>query len=190
MKLQEDDYEVKQDDDQHRTTGFLRRIVVAGQGGVTLSYVCPHCHPFPLEDHILSVSMKHGEKRCNWWCAACGRSARRPVQLKGPNRDLVFQDSADPSEGRSFGPTRHLKVRAIILCVFSSCLRTSRRAEAASWKRSSRVFRNHGRPEKFHRGEDRRPGEELGGDQKWSGADSTEMFPDAAFREGCDTSMR
>ena len=31
------------------------------QGGVTLSYVCPHCHRYPLEDHIWSVSTKHGD---------------------------------------------------------------------------------------------------------------------------------
>ena len=35
---------------------------VEGQGGVTLSHVCPHCHRFHLEDHI-------------WWVTGMGRSS-------------------------------------------------------------------------------------------------------------------
>ena len=37
-----------------RSTDYLRRIIapVGGQGGVTMSYLCPHCSSFPLEDHI------------------------------------------------------------------------------------------------------------------------------------------
>ena len=52
-KLKESYFEAKQDDDQRKSvvqqikqknTDFLRRIFVPveGQGGVTLSYVCPH----------------------------------------------------------------------------------------------------------------------------------------------------
>ena len=41
-----------------RSTDYLRRIVapVGRQGGVTMSYLCPHCNSFPLEDHIWWVS--------------------------------------------------------------------------------------------------------------------------------------
>ena len=59
-KLQEFYHEVKQVDDQRksvvqimqRSTDFLRRIIVPveGQGRVPLSWVCPHCHRYPLED--------------------------------------------------------------------------------------------------------------------------------------------
>ena len=70
VKLQGCYYEVRQDEDQRRSivqkimqnsTDFLRRIIVPvqGQGGVTLSYVCPHCHRFPREAYIWRVSMKH-----------------------------------------------------------------------------------------------------------------------------------
>ena len=41
-----------------RSTDYLRRIIapVGGQGGVTMSYLCPHCNSFPLEDYIWWVS--------------------------------------------------------------------------------------------------------------------------------------
>ena len=33
---------------------FLRRLVApaGGQGGVTMSYLCPNCNSFPLEDYV------------------------------------------------------------------------------------------------------------------------------------------
>ena len=45
-----------------KSTDSLRRIVapVDRMGGVTLSYVCPYCHCFPLEDYIWWVSSGHG----------------------------------------------------------------------------------------------------------------------------------
>ena len=51
-----------------RSTDYLRRIIapVGGQGGVTMSYLCPHCNSFPLEDYVRWVS---GGKRTRWWCA-------------------------------------------------------------------------------------------------------------------------
>ena len=41
-----------------RSTDYLWRIIapVGGQGGVTMSYLCPHCNSFPLEDYIWWVS--------------------------------------------------------------------------------------------------------------------------------------
>ena len=37
-----------------RSTDYLRRIIapVGGQGGVTMSYLCPNCNSFPLEDYV------------------------------------------------------------------------------------------------------------------------------------------
>ena len=37
-----------------RSTDNLRRIIApaGGQGGVTTSYLCPHCNSFPLEDYV------------------------------------------------------------------------------------------------------------------------------------------
>ena len=57
-----------------KSTDFLRRIIapVDGMGGATLSYVCPHCNWFPLEDYIWWVSSGHRKKQCSRWFAACG----------------------------------------------------------------------------------------------------------------------
>ena len=46
-----------------KSTEFPRRIIapVGGMGGVTLSYICPHCNSFPLEDHVWWVSTGHGD---------------------------------------------------------------------------------------------------------------------------------
>ena len=45
-----------------KSTDCLRRIIalVGGQGGVAMSYLCPNCNSFPLEDYVWWVS---GEKR-------------------------------------------------------------------------------------------------------------------------------
>ena len=79
---------------------FLRRIIVPveGQGGATLSNVCPHCHRYPLEDHIWWVSSGHGKKQCNWWCAACGGQCN----WKSPNRVLAIQDSTSRRVAKVF----------------------------------------------------------------------------------------
>ena len=78
---------------QRKSADLLRRIIAPVDGRVTLSYVCPHCNWFPLDDYIWWVSNGHGDgnnrkkKHCNWWCAACrGRYAWR-----APNRILVAQ---------------------------------------------------------------------------------------------------
>ena len=41
-----------------RSTDYLRRIIAPAerQGGVTMSYLCPHCNSFPMEDYIWWVS--------------------------------------------------------------------------------------------------------------------------------------
>ena len=70
---------------------FLRRTIapVDGMGGVTVSYVCPHCNCFPLDDFIWWISTGHGDgnnrkkKHCNWWCATGGGQYEwRPTPLK------------------------------------------------------------------------------------------------------------
>ena len=73
-------------------------------GGVTLSYVCPHCNRFPLEDYIWWVSTGHGDgnnrkkKHCNWWCAACGGQS----EWRAPDRILVVQLCVNASEAKVF----------------------------------------------------------------------------------------
>ena len=60
-----------------RSTGFfLRRIIApAGwQGGVTMSYLRPHCDSFPLEDYVWWVSGR--KRRNNRWCVICGEKTR------------------------------------------------------------------------------------------------------------------
>ena len=82
-----------------RSTDFLRRIIApgGGQGGVTLSYVCPHCNSFLLEDHIWWVTTEK-KKSCNWWCATCGC-----LHDKGtPNRKLVLQVGTNASRPKVF----------------------------------------------------------------------------------------
>ena len=40
------------------------------QGCVTMSYLCPHCSGFPMEDYVW---WSLGDtKHTNWWCAICG----------------------------------------------------------------------------------------------------------------------
>ena len=79
-KLQECHSEVKQDDERNSIVQQIQQrttVPVEGQGWVTLSFVCPHCHRYPVEDYIWWVSTKHVDgnkkkKQCNRWCAACG----------------------------------------------------------------------------------------------------------------------
>ena len=69
-----------------RSTDCLWRIIapVGAQGGVTMSYLCPHCNSFPLEEYVSWVS---GGKSTKWWFAICGEK----YDWKQPNRLLVAQ---------------------------------------------------------------------------------------------------
>ena len=69
-----------------KSTDFLRRVIapVDEMEGVTLSFVCPHCHCFP--------------EMCNWWCAACGGQC----DWKAPNRVLVIQDGMNRRNAKAF----------------------------------------------------------------------------------------
>ena len=138
----------KQDDDQRKSivqqimqksTDFLRRIIVLveGQGGVTLSYVCLHCHRVPLEDYIWWFSMGHGDsrkkgkKQCSRWCAACGGQCN----WRNPNR--VFGHTgpcgSQRREGVS-GACPATQSRARNKCVCSQVAGDlAGRAEIASW---------------------------------------------------------
>ena len=91
--LKESFFQARHEDDQRKSIvqqvlqksmGFLRRIIapVEGQGEVTLSYVCPHGHRYPLEDYNWWVSMGHGDsaKKENIQCCCQVRGMRRPVQ--------------------------------------------------------------------------------------------------------------
>ena len=59
-----------------------------------MSYLCPHCNSFPLEDYIWWVSGRI--KHTTWWCAICGEKH----DWKQPNRLLVVQtiDSIDQAK--------------------------------------------------------------------------------------------
>ena len=66
-------------------TDYLRRIIasVGGQGGVTMSSLCPYCNGFPLEDYVWGVYAGKTTK----WCAIC----RQMYDWKQQNRLLVVQ---------------------------------------------------------------------------------------------------
>ena len=61
-----------------------------------MSYLCPHCNRFPLEDHVLWVS--GGKGRNNWWCAICGEK----YEWKQPNRLLVVQTGESVNQAKVF----------------------------------------------------------------------------------------
>ena len=46
----------------HTSTDVGESLCQKGERGVTLSYVCPHCLRFPLEDYIWRVSSGHGAR--------------------------------------------------------------------------------------------------------------------------------
>ena len=80
-----------------RSTDYLRRIIapVGGQGGVTMSYLCPNCNSFPLEDYIWWVTAGRNTK---WWCAICGEK----YDWRQPNRLLVVQTGEGVEQTKVF----------------------------------------------------------------------------------------
>ena len=66
-------------------------------GGVILSYVCPHCYSFPVEDYIRCVSTT--KKHCSWWCVICGER----YEWRAPNRILAVQLDTNEDEANVFG---------------------------------------------------------------------------------------
>ena len=85
-----------------RSTDHLRRIIapVGGQGGVTMSYLCPHCNSFPLEDNVWWVA---GRKTTKWWRAICGEK----YDWRQPNR------LPDVQTGDSFEQAKVFKAHAV-----------------------------------------------------------------------------
>ena len=89
-----------------KSTDFLRLIIapVGGREGVTLSYICPHCNSFTLEDYIWRVSIGHGDgnnrkkRHCSWWCAVCGGQ----YEWRAPKRILVVQLGTNEDEANVF----------------------------------------------------------------------------------------
>ena len=85
-----------------KSTDYVRRTIapVGGQGGVTMSYLCPDCNSFPLEDYVWWVS---AGKTTKWWCAICGNK----YDWRQPNRLLVVQT------GESFEQAKVFKAHAV-----------------------------------------------------------------------------
>ena len=81
-----------------RSADYLRRIIApaGGQGGVTMSYLCPHCDSFPLEDYVWWVTEE--KKHTNWWCAICGEK----YDWRAPNRLLVVQTGESVNQAKVF----------------------------------------------------------------------------------------
>ena len=70
-----------------RSTDYLRRVVapVGGQGGVTMSYLCPNCNSFPLEDYDWWVCMDKsttGSNRTGFWSCKQVNVLSRPRSSK------------------------------------------------------------------------------------------------------------
>ena len=80
-----------------KSTDYLRRIIapVGGQAGVTMSYLCPNCNSFPLEDYVWCVS---AGKTTEWWCAICGEK----YDWREPNRLLVVQTGESVQQAKVF----------------------------------------------------------------------------------------
>ena len=97
------------------STDFSRRIIapVEDQGGVTLSYVCPHCRRFPLEAYLVDLFWTQEE---GTQLVVCG--LRRPVQW-------------EKSE-QSHGHTRHEPLRGKIVSSARCTARNVRQLDQCS----------------------------------------------------------
>ena len=65
-----------------RSTDYLRRMIdpAGGQGSVTMSYLCPHCNSFPLEDYVW-LEETHQLVVCDLW-----KNTTTKLALGGANR--------------------------------------------------------------------------------------------------------
>ena len=61
-----------------------------------MSYLCPNCNSFTLEDYVWWVSA--GKKHTRWWCAICGET----YDWKQPNRLLVVQTGEIVEQAKVF----------------------------------------------------------------------------------------
>ena len=80
-----------------RSTDYLRRITApaGGHGGATMSYLCPNCNSFPMEDYIF-VGL--GGKTYNFGGAQCVGK----YDWKQPNRLLVVQTGESINQAKVF----------------------------------------------------------------------------------------
>ena len=77
--------------------------------GSLLSYVCPPCHYFPLEDNVWWASSGHGERQCNWWC--------NPT--KPPETDAR---ACIHCQIKHSAPTRNSSIyQQFLVCIFHHC---------------------------------------------------------------------
>ena len=60
-----------------------------------MSYLCPHCNSFPMEDYVWWV---FGRKSTKWWCANSGEE----YDWKQPNRILVVQTGDTINQAKDF----------------------------------------------------------------------------------------
>ena len=201
-KLQECYHEVRQDDDQRKTiaqqimwksTNILRRkiVPVQGQGVVSLSYVCPHLYRFPIEDYIWWVSTGHAKN------SAIGGARLAAASTTGKIRTESWSYRT-PRTPQCFGLTFRCTVRATISCALSSFWANQQMGrdslvdvlveglqEQNRLKIMDEVKEVH-RGGQSRGGEDRRLGEELGGDQSGRARLQQRRFPQAAVREAVD----
>ena len=86
-----------------RSTDYLRRIVASAgeQGGVTMSYLCPHCNSFPTEDYVWWVSA--GKKHTGWWVC----NLWRKYDWRAPNRLLLVPTDEVSTRLRSSERTQY-----------------------------------------------------------------------------------
>ena len=84
-----------------RSADNLRRTTapVGGQGGVTMSCLCPHCNRFPLEDYVWWVSGRNHK--------VVVRKLWKKYDWRQPNRLLVVQT------GESFQQAKVFKTHAV-----------------------------------------------------------------------------
>ena len=80
------------------STDYLRRIIApaGGQGGVTLSYLCPHYSSFSLGRlHLVGLSWQEAQQLvvCGLW---------RKYDWRAPNRLLVVQTGESASQAKVF----------------------------------------------------------------------------------------
>ena len=139
-----------------KSTDFLRRIIapVGGMGGVTLSYICPHCNSFPLEDYIWWVSTGHGDggnrkrRHCSWWCVVSGGK----YEWRAPNRILVVQLGTDEDEAKVF--RAHAVPQGLgenLINALKLLANQQRDGDIVTGLREKKQKRNHGWAKKLHR---------------------------------------
>ena len=110
-----------------RSTDFVRRIIApaGGQGGVTLSYLCPQCNGFPLEDHFWVYRPERST------AVGGAQSLEKNMNGKHPTGYWWSKQVSVPVRQRFSKRMRYRKVCVNICSMRSSCWRTKRKMEIA-----------------------------------------------------------